>query len=54
LLTIACKKQVTLNKSSLLLKIDLQKELQKLIWKLFSKVIEKPSKEAWVLDRQSV
>ncbi len=26
----------------------------KLNWKLFTKVIKKPSEEAWVLDRQSV
>ncbi len=26
----------------------------KLNWKLFTKVIKRPSKEAWVLDRQSL
>jgi hypothetical protein len=48
-----------LNKSSSLLKIDLQntQTLQfttKLNWKLYTKVIKKPSEEALVLDRQSV
>jgi hypothetical protein len=28
--------------------------MTKLNWKLFTKVIKRPSKEAWVLDRQSV
>jgi hypothetical protein len=48
--------QVTSNKSSLLLKIDLQKKniTTKLNWKLFTKVIKKPSEEAWVwIDRVS-
>ncbi len=44
-------KWVTSNKSSLLLKIDLQNTnmTTKLKWKL---VIKRQSKEAWVLDRQ--
>ncbi len=48
-------KQVGLNKSSLLLKFYLQKYTNittKLHWKLFTKVIKKPSEEAWVwIDR---
>jgi hypothetical protein len=28
--------------------------MTKLNWKLFTKVIKKPSKEAWVLDRHRV
>jgi hypothetical protein len=38
----------------LLLKIDLQNITTKLNWKLFKKVIKKPSKEAWALDRHGV
>ena len=48
-------KRVTANKSSLLLNIDFTKYTNittKLNWKLFTKVIKKPSKEAWVLNRQ--
>jgi hypothetical protein len=40
-------KPVASNKSSLLLKIDLQ-NTPKLKWKLFAKSIKGPSKEAWV------
>jgi len=42
-------KQLTLNKSSLLLKIDLQNtQALQPKWKLFTKVIKRQSKEAWV------
>ncbi len=46
-------KQVTLNKSSLLVTKHTN-FTTKLNWKLFTKVIKIPNKEAWVLDRQSV
>ncbi len=41
-------KQVASNKLSLLLKIDLQNTQTKLKQKLFTKIIERPSEEAWV------
>ncbi len=41
-------KQVASNKSSLLLKIILQNTITKLKWKLFTKVIKRPSEEAWL------
>ncbi len=44
-------KQVTLFKSSLFLKIDFKKYtniMTKLKWKLLTKVIKRPSTEAWV------
>jgi hypothetical protein len=41
-------KQVGSFKLSLLLKIDLQKNITtKLEWKLFTKVMKRPSEEAW-------
>jgi hypothetical protein len=47
-------KQVYPNKSSLLLNIDLQSTQTLQLWKSFTKVIERPSKEAWVwIDRVS-
>ncbi len=49
-------KQVASNKSSLLLKTDLQKYKNittKLEWKLFTKIIKRPSKRLG-LDRQTV
>jgi len=41
-------KQVYPNKSSLLLNIDLQSTQTLQLWKSFTKVIERQSKEAWV------